>query len=83
MLKQYLNYKIFTQPFNPELITGFLWQFNLLGLIEEEDNVVIYLIDNTLISESRIKSGLEKLKKEKFNDFIFELLFTKKLENSL
>ncbi len=64
MAKQYVNYKIFTKPFNPELISGILWQFNLLGLIEEEDNVVIYLIDNTLISESRIKSGLEKLKKE-------------------
>jgi len=64
MAKQYVNYKIFTKPFNPELISGILWQFNLIGLIEEENNVVIYLNDNTLISESRIKSGLEKLKKE-------------------
>ena len=71
MAKQYVNYKIFTKPFNPELITGILWQFDLLGLIEEEDNVVIYLIDNTLISESRIKSGLEKLKKENLIESFF------------
>ncbi len=64
MAKQYVNYKIFTKPFNPELISGILWQFNLIGLIEEGNNVVIYLNDNTLISESIIKSELEKLKKE-------------------
>jgi len=64
MSKQYINYKIFTQPFNPELITGVLWQFNLLGLIQEEDSVIIYLNENTPISESIIKNGLEKLRKE-------------------
>jgi len=64
MEKQYVNYKIFTKPFNPELITGILWQFNLRGLIEEEDKVVIYLNDDALISESILESGLEKLKKE-------------------
>ena len=73
MAKHYINYKIFTKPFNPELISGILWEFNLLGLTEEEDNVVIYLNDNTLISESRIKSGLEKLKKENLiESFSFE-----------
>jgi ribosomal protein L11 methyltransferase len=64
MPKQYINYKIFTQPFNPELITGVLWEFNLLGLIQEEDSVIIYLNENTPVTESIIKSGLEKLKKE-------------------
>jgi ribosomal protein L11 methyltransferase len=64
MVKHFVNYKIFTKPFNPELITGILWQFNLLGLIEEEDNVVIYINDNELISESLIKSELKKLGKK-------------------
>ena len=64
MSKGYILYKIFTQPFNPELITGVLWQFNLLGLIQEEDSVIIYLNDKTLISESIIKSELEKLRTE-------------------
>jgi ribosomal protein L11 methyltransferase len=64
MTKQFVFYKIFTKPFNPDLVTGILWQFKLQGIIEEKSNIKIYLGENTQIAESEIKMELEKLIKE-------------------
>jgi ribosomal protein L11 methyltransferase len=58
-------YKITCQPFNPELITGVLWNFNLLGLIEEENQIKIFVTEDSEISEEMIKAKLNNMKKEK------------------
>ena len=61
MTKQFVFYKIFAKPFNPDLVAGILWQFKLQGIIEEKNNIKIYLDENTQIAESEIKMEMEKL----------------------
>lgn len=64
-MKTFIVFKIAIQPFNPELIAGVLWEFDILGLIEEDDAINIYTEDDSKISEVFIKDKLEKLISEK------------------
>ncbi len=63
-MNQYVVYKIFTRPFNPELLSGLFWNFKLSGLVEEDDYIEIYLADESYLSEIQLRTELEKLKKE-------------------
>ncbi|MBT8380528.1 MAG: 50S ribosomal protein L11 methyltransferase [Ignavibacteria bacterium] len=63
-MKKYITFQIYFHPFIPELITGVLWEFNLLGIIEEDDHIKIFLPDGSHLDESKIKTELEKLRKE-------------------
>jgi ribosomal protein L11 methyltransferase len=63
--KHFFVDKIFTQPFNPELISGLLWEFDLAGLIEEENHLKIFTSEDSDISLEAIKSALDNLRKEK------------------
>jgi len=63
-MKNFIVYKIYTQLFNPELLSGVLWEFNLSGLIEEEDHIKIFISEESGINKNEIEGCLQKLKDE-------------------
>ncbi|MBK9099031.1 MAG: 50S ribosomal protein L11 methyltransferase [bacterium] len=60
-MKKYLVYKIYAQPFDPELLSGLMWEFEITGLTEETDHIKIFCEENTDISIQTIESSLKKL----------------------
>jgi ribosomal protein L11 methyltransferase len=63
-MKNYFVYKIFTDPFNPDILSGILWEFDISGLLEEDDHLKIFTSEDSNISVEAIKSSLLKLKKD-------------------
>lgn len=65
-MKKFLIYKIYTQPFDTELLSGLLWEFNITGLLENDDHVSVFISDIDLAVEAKLNSSLMKLKNENF-----------------
>lgn len=61
-MKNFLSYKIYTQPFDPDLIAGLMWEFNITGLTEETDHIKIFCEENTNINIQTIENSLKELK---------------------
>jgi ribosomal protein L11 methyltransferase len=61
-MKTFFVYKIYAQPFNAEIISGLLWQFDISGLIEEDDHIKIFTSEDSNISPEEIENSLDKLK---------------------
>lgn len=72
-MKKYFAYKIYTKPFDPELLSGLMWEFDITGLLENDDHISIFASDNSPANEEQFKSALMKLKNENFiESFIIE-----------
>jgi ribosomal protein L11 methyltransferase len=65
-MKNFFVYRIFTHPFNTELLSGLLWEFDLDGLVEENDHIRIYLPENSLVDQQTLEAELQKLLSQKF-----------------
>lgn len=65
-MKKFLVYKIYTQPFDTDLLSGLLWEFNITGLLENDDHVSVFISDIDLAVEAKLNSSLMKLKNENF-----------------
>jgi len=82
-LKNYNVFKIYSNPFQPDLISGLLWELEITGITEEENHIIVFADEDANVNEERINKYLEKLKSEKLlNDYsiISESLPEKKLE---
>jgi ribosomal protein L11 methyltransferase len=64
-LKQFKEFIIKANPFNPDIISGFLWDLNISGLNEEQDSLLIYT-DN-----------INEIKKEDVNKILQNMLDNK------
>ena len=72
-MKNYFVYKISTNPFNPDFLSGILWEFDISGLIEEDDHLKIFTSEDSNVSLEVIKSSLIKLKEDNLlNSFTIE-----------
>jgi ribosomal protein L11 methyltransferase len=60
-LKQYKEFKIKTIPFNPDIISGFLWELNISGINEEDDTLKIFTDENSSVTKEEIDNRLKKL----------------------
>jgi len=63
-MKTFKEFHIKTNPFLPEIISGLLWELNILGLTEENDFIKIFSESNDLLKEEA-ENLLQKLKNEK------------------
>jgi len=63
-MKKFFIFKIYTQPFNPDLLSGIVWEFDITGLLENDDHISIFTSDNSLVNEEQFKVALMKLKNE-------------------
>ena len=64
-MKNFFAYKIYTQPFDPELIAGLMWEYEITGLLENDDHVTIFTSDVSSSNEEQFNFALIKLKNEK------------------
>jgi len=67
-LKNYKVFKIYSNPFQPDLISGLLWELDITGITEEENHIIVFAVEEADVNEERIKKYLEKLKSEKLID---------------
>jgi len=69
-MKNYNVFKIYSNPFQPDLISGLMWELNIAGITEEENHLIIFVDEDANVNEEGIKIYLEKLKFEKLlNDY--------------
>lgn len=60
-MKQYKEFIIRTNPFIPDIVTGFLWELNISGINEEADLLKIYTDEESSIPKDKISNLLQKL----------------------
>jgi ribosomal protein L11 methyltransferase len=60
-MKLYKEFIIKTDPFNPDLISGFLWELNISGINEEQDSLKIFSDENNKLTKDRLNNHLQKL----------------------
>jgi ribosomal protein L11 methyltransferase len=63
-MKNYKEFTIITQPNNPEIVSGVLWELDIDGLNEFDDRLVVYASEEKSVSEEKISKILDKLTKE-------------------
>lgn len=72
-MKNFYVYKISTNPFNADLLSGILWEFDIAGVIEEDDRLKIFTAEDSNISIKAIENSLNKLKEHNLiNSFRIE-----------
>jgi ribosomal protein L11 methyltransferase len=64
-MKNFYSFKIYTQPFDPELLSGLMWEFEITGLLENDDHISVFTSDNSSANENQFNAALMKLKNEK------------------
>lgn len=61
-MKKFTAFKIYSIPFYPDLISGLLWELDISGITEEENNLVAYTTLHSKIDEEDFVDLLTKLK---------------------
>lgn len=64
-MKKFFLYKIFTKPFNPDLISGIMWQFDITGLLEDDNHITVFTSGNSRDTEVQFNEAMMKLKDDK------------------
>ena len=64
-MKNFFAYKIFCKPFDADLISGLMWNFDITGLLEDDDHITIFISENSTTKEEDILNSLKKLHSEK------------------
>jgi ribosomal protein L11 methyltransferase len=67
-MKFFFIYKIFTQPFNLELLSGLMWEFDITGVMEDNDHITVFTSGKSNDTEIQFTDVLNKLKKDKLID---------------
>jgi len=63
-MKNFFAYKIFCLPFDPDMISGLMWDFDITGLLEDDDHITIFISENSTTTEKQISDVLKKLQKD-------------------
>ncbi|PID61394.1 MAG: 50S ribosomal protein L11 methyltransferase [Ignavibacteriae bacterium] len=64
-MQNYIQYEIATTPFNPDILSGVLWDLNILGLNEYDNFLTIFSSEDSDVTENLINEKLEALRSEK------------------
>lgn len=60
-LKSYKLFKISSDPFLPDLLSGMLWDLDITGVSESDDLVIAYAAEDSFVNEKSVRGLLEKL----------------------
>ncbi len=63
-MKEHKQFNISATPFNPDVISGILWQLDIEGIAEYENSLSVYAEQNGKVSVAEISSLLNSLKKQ-------------------
>lgn len=64
-MKNYKQFDVIADPFNPEFLNGVLWQLDLEGITEYDDHLSLFVVEDSEISTTVIEEVLNKVKEEK------------------
>jgi len=64
-MKNFFAYKIFCKPFDSDLISGLMWDFDITGLLEEDDHITIFISEKSSTTEEQIIAKLDRLQQDK------------------
>ncbi|MCB0730018.1 MAG: 50S ribosomal protein L11 methyltransferase [Ignavibacteriae bacterium] len=67
-MKNYKEYTISSEPFNVDLLSGILWELEILGLNEFDNFLTIFVYEDSDITQDIIKEKLKSLVVEKLID---------------
>ena len=63
-MKTYKQFNITATPFNPDVLSGLLWQLDIKGISEDEDSLSIFADEESNISVIQISDILNSLKEQ-------------------
>ncbi len=63
-MENFIKFLVKTEPFNPELLSGILWDLEILGIEENDNFLSVYVKKSSHIKKETIEKSLEKLKSE-------------------
>jgi len=63
-LKNFFAYKIYSQPFDPDSLAGIMWEFDITGLLEDDDHITIFTSEDSRTTEEQFNDALKKLQNE-------------------
>jgi ribosomal protein L11 methyltransferase len=63
-LKKFTAFRIHSTPFQPDLISGLLWDLDITGINEEEDYLIAYAIESSKVNEKAVADLLNNLKSQ-------------------
>ncbi|MCX7875038.1 MAG: 50S ribosomal protein L11 methyltransferase [Melioribacteraceae bacterium] len=73
-MKTYKEIKIKTEPFDVDVLSGFLWELDIDGINEFDDHLTVFVSEDKLLNEEVFNSLLKKLVEDKIIEN-FELEF--------
>ncbi len=63
-MKNFYVYKIFSKPFDADLLSAVVWDFDITGVLEDDDHISIFISEKSGTSENQISDSLIKLQNE-------------------
>ena len=63
-MKNYLEFKITTKPFLPDILSGIMWELEILGVLERENFLAVYAEEKSNLKVKDFESLLSRLIKE-------------------
>lgn len=63
-MKTHKQFNISTTPFNPDVLSGLLWQLNIEGITENENSLSVYAEESSKVSITQINDLLISLKEQ-------------------
>ena len=63
-MKNFNQFTIYAIPFNVDLLSGALWELDILGLNEYDDYLTVFVYEDSEVRKIEIEQVLENLKKE-------------------
>lgn len=63
-MKNFYVYKIFSQPFDADLLSSVVWDFDITGVLEDDDHISIFISEKSGTTENQITDSLNKLQNE-------------------
>ncbi|HPN39028.1 MAG TPA: 50S ribosomal protein L11 methyltransferase [Melioribacteraceae bacterium] len=60
-MKKYKQFNIYSTPYNPEILSGFLWDLEIGGFLDNDTFATVYTGENSTVSYEAIESILKLL----------------------
>lgn len=61
-MKNFVIFKISADPFNADLLSGLLWEFDILGITEIDDTLLVSAGEDSGLTAESIEAALDKVK---------------------
>ena len=64
-MKKFFIYKIFCESFDPDLLSGIIWDFDITGLLEDDNHISVFTSEKSRDTEIQFNEAMTKLKNDK------------------